>query len=96
MEATASINFLAVPNAFLSHSSTTSPFGNIGGSVNRSQVVSKEGCAFSRRATLLEKEKAKEEKYFHLAMKEFETLYRTPGAPLEYSANRWSMNRSTM
>jgi serine/threonine-protein kinase len=32
----------------------------------------------------LEKNKAVQEKIFHLALKEFEKLYRTPGAPLEY------------
>ncbi len=35
--------------------------------------------------TLLEEgKKTKEEKYFHLSLKEFEKLFRTPGAPLEY------------
>jgi serine/threonine protein kinase/tetratricopeptide (TPR) repeat protein len=80
------VSCLSVPNAFLSHK-----FYDLALREYRRIGQSFPGRAEGREAlfraglTLLEKGKAgKEEKFAHLALKEFEKLYRTPGAPLEY------------
>jgi len=80
------VNCLAVPNAFLSHKFydlALTEYRRIGqcfpGRFEGREALFRAGL------TLLEKGRSeKEEKYFHLALKEFEKLYRTPGAPLEY------------
>jgi serine/threonine protein kinase/tetratricopeptide (TPR) repeat protein len=80
------VNCLAVPNAFLSHKFydlALDEYRRIGqcfpGRLEGREALFRAGL------TLLEKGKSeKNEKYFHLALKEFEKLYRTPGAPLEY------------
>jgi serine/threonine protein kinase/tetratricopeptide (TPR) repeat protein len=80
------VNCLAVPNAFLSHKFydlALEEYRRIGqcfpGRLEGREALFRAGL------TLLEKGRSeKEEKYFHLALKEFEKLYRTPGAPLEY------------
>lgn len=80
------VSCLSVPNAFLSHK-----FYDLALREYRRIGQSFPGRAEGREAlfraglTLLEKGKAgKEEKFAHLALKEFEKLYRTSGAPLEY------------
>jgi serine/threonine-protein kinase len=80
------VSCLSVPNAFLSHK-----FYDLALREYRRIGQSFPGRAEGREAlfraglTLLEKGKAgQEEKFAHLALKEFEKLYRTPGAPLEY------------
>jgi serine/threonine-protein kinase len=82
----ATVNCLAVPNAFLSHrlfDAALQEYRRIGqcfpGRMEGREALFRAGL------TLLEKGKAvKDEKFFHLALKEFEKLFRTPGAPLEY------------
>lgn len=80
------VNCLAIPNAFLSHKFydlALNEYRRIGqcfpGRLEGREALFRAGL------TLLERGRIeKEEKYFHLALKEFEKLYRTPGAPLEY------------
>ncbi|MBI3900818.1 MAG: protein kinase [Chlamydiia bacterium] len=80
------VRCLAVPNAFLSHKLydlALSEYRRIGqafpGRMEGRDALFRAGL------TLLEKGKSmKEERFIHLALKEFEKLYRTPGAPLEY------------
>ncbi len=82
----ATVNCLAVPNAFLSHKlydTALQEYRRIG----RSFPGRMEGreALFRAGLTLIEKAKAEEnDQLYHLALKEFEKLYRTPGAPLEY------------
>jgi len=80
------VGCLAVPNAFLSHQLfdlALEEYRRIGqcfpGRMEGREALFRAGM------TLLQKAKMqKEEHPFHLALKEFERLYRTPGAPLEY------------
>lgn len=80
------VGCLAVPNAFLTHKLydlALTEYRRIGqafpGRLEGQEALFRAGL------TLLEKGKGlKEEKYIHQALKEFEKLYRTPGAPLEY------------
>lgn len=80
------VGCLAVPNAFLSHKlydTALQEYRRIGqcfpGRMEGREALFRAGL------TLLEKAKADDnQKLFHLALKEFEKLYRTPGAPLEY------------
>lgn len=84
------VGCLAVPNAFLSHRMfdlALKEYRRIGqcfpGRMEGREALFRAGL------TLLEKGKAEpvstnRDKHFHLALKEFEKLYRTPGAPLEY------------
>lgn len=84
------VGCLAVPNAFLSHKLydlALQEYRRIGqcfpGRMEGREALFRAGL------TLLEKGRASsqqesQEKLFHLALKEFENLYRTPGAPLEY------------
>ncbi len=80
------VGCLAVPNAFLSHKMyeiALQEYRRIG----RSFPGRMEGreALFRAGLTLIEKAKAEEnDRLYHLALKEFEKLYRTPGAPLEY------------
>src|SRR3989344_3143406 len=81
------MNCLAVPNAFLSrglYDVALQEYRRIG----QSFPGSFEGreALFRAGLTLLEQAKGStdREKLYHLALKEFERLYRTPGAPLEY------------
>jgi len=80
------VNCLSVPNAFLSHKLydlALREYRRIGQSFP-GRAEGREAL-FRAGLTLLEKGKAgMEEKFAHLALKEFEKLYRTPGAPLEY------------
>lgn len=80
------VGCLAVPNAFLSHKLydlALKEYRRIGQSFP-GRVEGREAL-FRAGLTLLEKGKAeKEERFSHLALKEFEKLYRTSGAPLEY------------
>jgi serine/threonine protein kinase/tetratricopeptide (TPR) repeat protein len=84
------VGCLAVPDAFLGHKLydwALQEYRRIGqcfpGRMEGREALFRAGL------TLLEKAKAESqktgrEKLFHLALKEFEKLYRTPGAPLEY------------
>ena len=80
------VNCLAVPNAFLSHrlfDVALQEYRRIGqcfpGRMEGREALFRAGL------TLLEKGKSeKDEKYFHSSLKEFEQLFKTPGAPLEY------------
>ncbi|HEV7736779.1 MAG TPA: protein kinase, partial [Chlamydiales bacterium] len=84
------VGCLAVADAFLSHrlfDLALEEYRRIGqcfpGRMEGREALSRAGL------TLLEKGKAEtksgeREQFFHLALKEFEKLYRTPGAPLEY------------
>ncbi len=82
----ATVNCLAVPNSFLSHrlfDIALQEYRRIGqcfpGRAEGREALFRAGL------TLLEKGKAEnQEKLFHLALKEFEQLFKTPGAPLEY------------
>jgi len=80
------VSCLSVPNAFLSHKLydlALREYRRIGQSFT-GRAEGREAL-FRAGLTLLEKGKAaKDEKTIHLALKEFEKLYRTPGAPLEY------------
>jgi serine/threonine-protein kinase len=80
------VGCLAVPNAFLSHKMydvALEEYRRIGQSFP-GRMEGREAM-FRAGLTLLEKAKnEKSEKSYHLALKEFEKLYRTPGAPLEY------------
>jgi serine/threonine-protein kinase len=80
------VGCLAVPNAFLSHKLydvALQEYRRIGqcfpGRMEGREALFRAGL------TLVEKGRATEnEKLYHAALKEFEKLYRTPGAPLEY------------
>lgn len=80
------VSCLAVPNAFLSHELfdlALEEYRRIGqcfpGRLEGREALFRAGM------TLLQKAKMqKEEQPYHLALKEFERLYHTPGAPLEY------------
>lgn len=84
------VGCLAVPDAFLGHKLydwALQEYRRIGqcfpGRMEGREALFRAGL------TLLEKAKAEpqktaKEKLFHLTLKEFEKLYRTPGAPLEY------------
>ncbi len=82
----AMVNCLAVPNAFLSHrlfDVALQEYRRIAQSFP-GRMEGREAL-FRAGLTLLEKGKVEqEEKYFPLALKEFEKLFKTPGAPLEY------------
>ncbi len=84
------VSCLAVPNAFLSHKLYDLPFRNIAGSDNASPGAWRGAKRFSARdSPSLKKRGLKKARHprknsFILALKEFEKLYRTPGAPLEY------------
>jgi serine/threonine-protein kinase len=84
------VGCLAVPNAFLSHKIydvALQEYRRIGqcfpGRIEGRDALFRAGLTLLEKARA-EKEKARQEKLFHLALKEFEKLYRTPGAPLEY------------
>lgn len=83
---TVQVNCLAVPNAFLRHrlyDLALEEYRRIGQSFP-GRVEGREAL-FRAGLTLLEKGKSEKKKQcIHLALKEFEKLYRTPGAPLEY------------
>lgn len=80
------VGCLAVPNAFLSHKLydvALQEYRRIGqcfpGRMEGREALFRAGL------TLIEKARGeKNDKFYHLALKEFEKLYRTPGAPLEY------------
>ena len=80
------VGCLAVPNAFLSHKlydTALQEYRRIGqcfpGRMEGREALFRAGM------TLIEKARVEEnDKLYHLALKEFEKLYRTPGAPLEY------------
>ncbi len=82
----AMVNCLAVPNAFLSHrlfDLALQEYKRIGqcfpGRMEGREALFRAGL------TLLEKGKAKNDTaLFHAALEEFEKLFKTPGAPLEY------------
>jgi serine/threonine-protein kinase len=80
------VGCLAVPNAFLGHKLydvALQEYRRIGqcfpGRMEGREALFRAGL------TLIEKGRATgNEKFYHAALKEFEKLYRTPGAPLEY------------
>lgn len=82
----AMVNCLAVPDSFLSHrlfDLALQEYRRIAqcfpGRLEGREALFRAGL------TLLEKGKSvNDQKYFSLALKEFEELYKTPGAPLEY------------
>lgn len=80
------VGCLAVPNAFLSrkmYDIALEEYRRIGQSFP-GRMEGREAL-FRAGLTLIEKGRVeKNDKYYHLALKEFEKLYRTPGAPLEY------------
>lgn len=82
----AMVGCLAVPNAFLSHKlfdMALQEYRRIGQSFP-GRAEGREAL-FRAGLTLLEKAKQEEDdQLYHSALKEFEKLYRTPGAPLEY------------
>jgi eukaryotic-like serine/threonine-protein kinase len=82
----AMIGCLAVPNAFLSHrlyDTALQEYRRIGQSFP-GRMEGREAL-FRAGLTLIEKARAEEnDQLYHLALKEFEKLYKTPGAPLEY------------
>lgn len=82
----AMVNCLAVPNAFLSRRLFTIALEEYR-RISQSFPGRTEGreALFRAGLTLLEQGKVeKDENSFHLALKEFEKLFRTPGAPFEY------------
>jgi serine/threonine protein kinase/tetratricopeptide (TPR) repeat protein len=82
----AMVGCLAVPNAFLSHKlydTALQEYRRIGQSFP-GRIEGREAL-FRAGLTLIEKARAEEDdQMYHLALKEFEKLYKTPGAPLEY------------
>ncbi len=80
------VKCLAVPDAFLGHKmydAALQEYRRIGqcfpGRMEGREALFRAGL------TLIEKARAEEQdRFYHLALKEFEKLYRTPGAPLEY------------
>ncbi|MES2273678.1 MAG: protein kinase [Chlamydiota bacterium] len=84
------VGCLAVPNAFLTYKLydlALQEYRRIGlcfpGRMEGREALFRAGLTLLEEARA-EKGKAAKEKLFHLALKEFEKLYRTPGAPLEY------------
>ncbi len=84
------VGCLAVPDAFLGHKLydwALQEYRRIGqcfpGRMEGREALFRAGLALLEKAKA-ENQKAAKEKLFHLALKEFEKLYRTPGAPLEY------------
>ncbi len=84
------VGCLAVPNAFLSRDLfdiALEEYRRIGqcfpGRMEGREALFRAGLTILEKAKL-EKNKVTQEKLFHLALKEFEKLYRTPGAPFEY------------
>lgn len=84
------VNCLAVPNAFLSrglYDVALQEYRRIGqsfpGRMEGREALFRAGLTLLEKGKA-EKAKAAQDKLFHLALKEFEKLYRTPGAPLEY------------
>ncbi len=84
------VNCLAVPNAFLSrrlYDVALQEYRRIGqcfpGRTEGREALFRAGLTLLEKGKA-EKTKTSQEKLFHLALKEFEKLYRTPGAPLEY------------
>ncbi|MBI3508892.1 MAG: hypothetical protein HY069_04595, partial [Chlamydiia bacterium] len=87
------VGCLAVPNAFLSHQLydlALQEYRRIGqcfpGRTEGREALFRAGLTLLEKGRS-EKELAAREKLFHLALQEFEALYRTPGAPLEYLGN---------
>lgn len=82
----AMVGCLAVPNAFLSHKfydTALAEYRRIGQSFP-GRMEGREAL-FRAGLTLIEKARSEHnDQLYHLALKEFEKLYRTPGAPLEY------------
>ncbi len=82
----AMVGCLAVPDAFLGrkmYDVALEEYRRIGQSFP-GRMEGREAL-FRAGLTLIEKGRIeKNDKYYHLALKEFEKLYRTPGAPLEY------------
>lgn len=80
------VNCLAVPDAFLNHKlydAALEEYRRIGQSFP-GRIEGREAL-FRAGLTLIEKARAEEDdQLYHLALKEFEKLYRTAGAPLEY------------
>ena len=84
------VGCLAVPNSFLSHKFydlALQEYRRIGqcfpGRMEGREALFRAGLTLLEKAKI-EKGKSEREKLFSLALKEFEKLYRTPGAPLEY------------
>ena len=84
------VGCLAVPDAFLGHKLydwALQEYRRIGqcfpGRMEGREALFRAGLTLLEKAKA-ENQKSAKEKYFHLALKEFEKLYRTPGAPLEY------------
>lgn len=84
------VGCLAVPNAFLSHKFydlALQEYRRIGhcfpGRLEGRDALFRAGLTLLEKGRA-EKDKTAREKLFHAALKEFEGLYRTSGAPLEY------------
>lgn len=84
------VGCLAVPNAFLSHKhydAALQEYRRIGqcfpGRMEGREALFRAGLTLLEKAKA-EKSKTAQDKLYHSALKEFEKLYRTPGAPLEY------------
>jgi hypothetical protein len=84
------VGCLAVPDAFLGHKLydwALQEYRRIGqcfpGRMEGREALFRAGLTLLEKAKA-ESQKTAREKLFHLALKEFEKLYRTPGAPLEY------------
>jgi serine/threonine-protein kinase len=84
------VGCLAVPNAFLMqklYDFALQEYRRIGqcfpGRMEGREALFRAGLALIEKGRA-EKNKTAQEKLFHLALKEFEKLYHTPGAPLEY------------
>ena len=84
------VGCLAVPDAFLSrklYDWALQEYRRIGqcfpGRMEGREALFRAGLTLLEKAKA-EKRGAAQEKLFHLALKEFEKLYHTPGAPLEY------------
>jgi len=84
------VNCLAVPNAFLSrglYDVALQKYRSVGqsfpGRMEGREALFRAGLTLLEKAKS-EKTKVAHDKLLHLALKEFERLYRTPGAPLEY------------
>jgi serine/threonine protein kinase/tetratricopeptide (TPR) repeat protein len=80
------VGCLAVPNAFLSHELfdlALEEYRRVGqcfpGRMEGREALFRAGMTLLQKAKL-----TRDDKTYHLALKEFENLYRTPGAPLEY------------
>lgn len=80
------INCLALPDSFFSHGLydlALQEYRRIGQSFP-GRIEGREAHFRAGLALLEQGKQEKKEELFHLALKEFEKLYRTPGAPLEY------------